>query len=157
MTGAAAALGRLVDWILRAEVIDGGGTGATHFKRWCLGALPNGRRLYLHHFVGSDMWRDLHDHPKAFLSIGLLGGYVEEVSYFTTSDGQPMRTLKRRRWVAPWFRRFDATHTHRLRIAPGRPCWTLVVTGPYRRAWGFWSADGWVYWQRYLRERGGHA
>lgn len=32
------------------------------------------------------------------------------------------------------------------------PCWSLVVTGPPRRRWGFWCPKGWVHWKEFLGE-----
>ena len=87
-----------------------------------------GAANYLHCMVGDDWSRDMHDHPKPFLSIGLWGSYVEETPTGT-------RTYK-----APWIRTFPAHHVHRLRLAPGcKRCWTLVFTGPETREWGFWE------------------
>ena len=78
--------------------------GRPYLHRWRLLSLPNGRRLYLHHFVRSDSQRDLHDHPKTFISIGLLGGYVEE-----TPHG-------RKRFVAPFIRKFPPEHLSLIHI-----------------------------------------
>jgi len=86
-----------VDRVLRAEVIKG--TADQYMKCWWLLALPGERRVYLHKFVGSDWSRDLHDHPKWFVSIGLWGGYVEEVGeqqYVHSHDLKGWLTKRRR-------------------------------------------------------------
>ncbi|MYE01494.1 MAG: hypothetical protein F4Y03_09465 [Alphaproteobacteria bacterium] len=150
---------RLIDWLLRAEIIDGAGATDTYLKRWWLLALPGKRRVYLHRFTGSDWARDLHDHPKAFWSIGLRGGYVEETPR-RAPDDRPLwlLPLRRRRWVAPWIRRFPATHIHRLRVNRSRPTWTIVITGSEEREWGFWTARRrWVHWREYVSLNGGTA
>lgn len=127
------------------EEINGGGICETYLYRWVLWKGPNGRALYLHHFVGDDWSRDLHDHPKAFVSIGLAGGYDEE--YRVDPDG----ALGYRQWRAPWFRRFPATHIHRLKTKHLGGCWTLVYVGPVVRAWGFWVNGKWWPWHYYVK------
>ena len=136
-------LQQLIDRLFHFERIDGHGAVARYLHRWTLLRLPGGRALYLHHFVGSDWSRDLHDHPKGFLSIGLWGGYIE----FTPArpDG--------RRWRAPWVRYFPATHIHRLEVP--RNCWTLVYVGKLQRNWGFHTAGSWMPWDEYVRLYGG--
>ena len=55
---------QLVNRLFRLEEINGHG-GPIHLRRWTLLRSPWGR-VYLHHFVGDDAGRDLHDHPKRF-------------------------------------------------------------------------------------------
>lgn len=99
--------------------------------------------IYLHRIVTDDWSRDLHDHPKRFVSIGLWGGYVEETT------GGAERTFR-----APWVRTFPAEHVHRLRLlGPGRECWTLVITLRTEREWGFYPGGRFVQWQEYIRGR----
>ena len=138
-----------IDRVFRFEIIDGHGAVALYLHRWRLLSLGGGRAVYLHHFLGSDWSRDLHDHPKPFVSIGLRGGYVEETF-------NPVQLVtKRRQWRAPWIRRFPAWHVHRLRITRARPTWTLVYVGKAVRDWGFWTPAGWVEWSVYVRQFGG--
>lgn len=93
--------------------------------------------IKLHRIYRHDLQRDLHDHPWAFLSIILLGYYVED-----TVDG-----LKRRRWWN-WKRAEDR---HSIREVSRSPVWTLVFCGPKRRTWGFWVDGGtkFVNWRDY--------
>ena len=82
----------------KAEEINGRERCPTYLYRWTV-AKWRGRGIYLHHFVGDDWSRDLHDHPKRFISIGLKGGYVSgcrapnrtpllfEINGFTTLHG----------------------------------------------------------------------
>ena len=111
--------------------------GGDYLHRWIIVRFRSGRGLYLHRFLRSDWTRDMHDHPKPFLSIGLCGGYVE---------GTPEGTCAYR---APWIRRFPPHHVHRVRINRRRGCWTLVYVGRREKAWGFWRAGKWVPWRRY--------
>ncbi len=94
-------------------------------------------RVYVHKFVADDWSRDLHDHPKRFISIGLWGSYIEE-----TPQGE-------RVYRAPWIRTFPAEHVHRLRLR-SRVCWTLVITLRAVRPWGFYHEGAWVPWREYV-------
>jgi hypothetical protein len=131
---------RLLDRMFRLEEINGDGLCPTYLYRWTLlrwGTLA----VYLHKFVGDDWSLDLHDHPKRFWSIGLLGGYNE------WTPGSNFC----REWRAPWIRTFPAVHTHRLTgPSPDNPCWTLVITGKPVRAWGFWHFGQFVPWRKYV-------
>lgn len=127
----------------RAEEINGAGRCPTYLFRWTLARFGQ-TKVYLHKFVGDDWSRDVHDHPKRFISIGLWGSYQEE-----TWDGI-------RRWSAPWFRSFPAEHRHRI-TTPWGHCWTLVIVGAPEREWGFWHGDSFYPWLDYVRGKDGVA
>lgn len=127
-----------IDRLLQMEMISGDGMCPPYMYRWTLAKARNWS-VYLHHFVGDDWTRDLHDHPKRFISIGLWGRYVEE-----TLVGE-------RVWRAPWIRSFPAVHRHRLKLIDRRQCWTLVIVLKAERDWGFWSKGRWVQWREYLK------
>lgn len=38
---------------------------------------------------------------------------------------------------------------HRLVIEPGRPAWSLFLTGPKVREWGFHCPQGWRPWRAF--------
>ena len=138
---------RLIDRVFAFERIDGDDR-CPYLHRWRLASFGRERKVYLHHFVGSDWSRDLHDHPKRFISIGLWGGYIEE----TPATWPLVQPPRLRTWRAPWIRSFPATHIHRLILPDGWTCWTLVFTGRETRAWGFFLPDGtWIEWMRYMR------
>lgn len=129
------------------------GTDAKYLIRWTLWRGLYGKALYLHHIVASDWAREPHDHPKTFTSIGLWGSYTEEVyqvkglGYLTGSLIGTGRVLVRmaglcRRWHAPWVRQFPPGHIHRVLVAPGQTCWTLVHVGEKQQDWGFYRQDG---------------
>lgn len=134
-----------------------------YLTRYCLLALPGGRRLYLHHFTGDDWSRDPHDHPKTFWSIGLRGCYDEDV-YQAQAVGRIQRVdsagfhwdrqavfQRRVRWTAPWFRKFPAEHIHNIHMVDGGTAWTLVWTGKESRMWGFWEdSKRWVDFRTYI-------
>lgn len=123
--------------LFRREEINGGKRCPTYMFRWTL--LKCGSAgLYLHRFVADDWSRDLHDHPKRFISIGLRGQYCEE-----TPHGA-------RVYRAPWIRSFPATHVHRISLVGGEECWTLVIVLRAVRPWGFWHGGKWIPWREYV-------
>lgn len=162
---------RLIDRIFEREEMDGDGRCATYLVRWTLLKLPLGMGVYLHHFVGDDWSRDMHDHPKRFISIGLNGGYIEETPALGQLDpGEPEPrfypcgcshvkvefglcahySARRTVYSAPWIRTFPAEHIHRIRLINGQPCWTLVVVLRTSRPWGFWHRVEWIPWRKYV-------
>jgi len=97
-----------------------------YLHRWWL--IPRNRvcNIYLHHMMESDDNRALHDHPWHSLSIILKGKFLE-----ITEDNKS--SWRKRGQVV--FRR--ATLAHRLELLPGEEAWTLFITGPKIREWGF--------------------
>lgn len=109
--------------------------------------------VYLHRFVGSDD-ECLHCHPWPFISIILRGGYFEHVGHGWREEwgsGRYGWAEVKRRWHGPLsmlFRR--AEHAHRIELAgDGRPTWSLVLIGPRRRSWVFFTRLGWLRWTVY--------
>lgn len=102
--------------------------------------------VLVHRFTGSDPAPDPHDHPWGFLTIVLWGRYTEYCRY--EYHGVPF-LMPRIVWGIH-FR--SAEHAHRVELNPDqrRPVWTLVITGPRRRKWGFYTAEGWVHWKKYV-------
>ena len=88
------------------------------------------------HCVRTSDPSDMHDHPWDYVSTLLAGSYVE-----VTEHGSA-------RYTAPCTLVRTAEHAHRLEVPDG-PCWTLLVTGPVRRRWGFHTPAGWVHWRDY--------
>lgn len=125
----------------KAEEINGRERCPTYLYRWTLFQWAKHFSIYLHHFVGDDWSRDLHDHPKRFISIGLRGWYIEE----TPTHGK-------RIYRAPWIRTFPATHIHRLAV-PSKNCWTLVIVLKPVREWGFWHFGEFIPWRSYVNSK----
>lgn len=84
--------------------------------------------IRLHHWLAPDDDRAHHDHPWRFTTFVLWGGYTDD----SPAGDEHLR--------APAIRRRTAEHRHTVRPDPGG-AWTIVVTGPRIRTWGFW-ADG---------------
>lgn len=86
----------------------------------------------LHHILRSDNDRHFHDHPMSFASLILWGGYIEHT---------PSRDPRVCRAGSMVFRRAEDPHFLKLR---GKSAWTFLLTGPFRRDWGFHTEDGWI-------------
>ncbi|MGD8830742.1 MAG: hypothetical protein PVF57_09070 [Pseudomonadales bacterium] len=107
--------------------------------------IPKNRFLnvYLHRFQEPDPGRDLHDHPWWSVSIVLKGRYVERFS-----EGGEIRTRTKGGLTRCFSLRKPTTRHTITWISPGG-CWTIFVTGPKIREWGFHTRNGWVHNQTY--------
>jgi hypothetical protein len=107
--------------------------------------------LYLHRIHTPDVDRDPHNHPWWFASLVLSGGYDELVWDHPEDIGRPMprnvirRARSRGRFSLRSIRRSEA---HRITDVRG-VLWTLVLTGPRRASWGFWTPRGFMDWRDY--------
>lgn len=112
--------------------------------RWWI--IPRNRcfNIYLHKFLRSDDDRALHDHPWLNVSYLLHGEYVE----YSIHAGGVQAAV---RYVAGQmkFRRAKTAH----RIAIDKPCWSLLITGPVIREWGFHCPASWRSWKVFTSER----
>lgn len=119
---------------------------APYLRRWFLLPRNDACNIYLHEIRHDDIDLALHDHPYDFESTILRGSYLEHRQSF---DGKPAhaiyktgdRNVKR------------AESLHRLQVLDG-PVWTLLITGPRRREWGFETPDGWVHWEEFENNQG---
>lgn len=107
--------------------------------------------VYLHRMLKPDPCDALHDHPWASLSLMLSGAVAEE---FDGGRGSGTRLIEAGALV---YR--PAAFAHRLfPAAPGgEATWTLFVTGPVVREWGFHCPRGWRHWTLFTAERPGRA
>lgn len=106
--------------------------------------------VYLHDINLPDADRDPHDHPWPFAAWILRGGYTEEVwdspAELATGGTVYSRTLLQRRWS---WHRMNTTAAHMITsIQPHTK--TLIITGPRKKSWGFWTHGGFVPWQEYV-------
>lgn len=102
-----------------------------YLNRWHL--IPRNKwfNIYLHQFVGPDPGAHAHDHPWWNLTIKLRGGYME-IRTRGTWDFLGGRITVR-----------TPTACHKI-VDIDAPCWTLFITGPVVRDWGFWVRGKWV-------------
>lgn len=99
--------------------------------------------VFVHRMQVPDPGSDLHDHPWAFGSLILAGGYDEvTASIRDAKHGQKIRRRARWTWALT---RIDECHT--IVSLARSPTWTLVVTGPTRRRWGFYVDGAWQDWE----------
>ena len=93
-------------------------------KRW---VAEFGRfSVRLHHWFSSDDERAPHDHSWWFWTAILAGRYIDH-----SDEGSEV--------MFPGKVRFrPADHRHWVEIPSGKKCWTLLVTGPFVRPFGFW-------------------
>lgn len=121
-----------------------------YLERWWI--IPHNRyfNIYLHHFMRSDDDRALHDHPWINLSILLSGSYREHMPHGVVKLRKPWRPWAF--WRLPFRRSVDA---HRVELIDGAPVWTLFLTGPKIRKWGFLCPRGWVVWTEFVEIRDG--
>ncbi|WP_236643654.1 hypothetical protein [Flavisphingopyxis soli] len=116
--------------------------GNDYLRRWWV--IPRNRlfNIYHHDVLHSDEDRALHDHPWWNVSIVLAGGYFEHV---IEAGG-----INRKVWRGPGsivFRRAKAAHRLELPFEGAR-AFTLFITGPRIRQWGFHCAQaGWRHWK----------
>jgi hypothetical protein len=104
-------------------------------------------KLYLHIIKRSDDDPDPHDHPWDFTTLILKNGYIDE-SYVLNPWGRDNSDKDELSFLSVRHRK--AEHVHQVKLKEGRPAWTLVVLGKYRRKWGFVTKDRWVLWREYL-------
>lgn len=140
-----------------------------YLHRWYL--IPKNKffNIYLHKFLRSDDDRALHDHPWASISFILSEGYYEHFPLHT--GGQETYVLERKPF-SPIIRGAEQAHRIELRSRvvlfegdiselndPSKtvpryeemPCWSLFITGPKVREWGFHCTGKWVHWEKFTK------
>lgn len=135
-----------------------GGQENPYLRRHWL--LPRNRffNIYVHEFLRSDDDRALHDHPWLFNASWLIEG--EYLEHTKAAFGY---TVTHRRAGQFKFRWGPAPHRVELvgnegdppdvPFVEAMPCWTVFITGPVVRAWGFHCERGWVPWQEFTDAR----
>jgi hypothetical protein len=143
------ARGRPADFVI-------GGADSPYLRRhW---VLPRNRlfNVYVHQFLRSDDDRALHDHPWLFnVSFLLEGAYIEHT--IAAGGVEIASARKAGDWKLRWG---PAPHRVKLIADPFAEthhelgCWTVFVTGPVVRNWGFHcTKTGWIPWQRFTDAR----
>ena len=108
--------------------------GDVYMRRWYLVPRNKWLNVYLHNIVRSDYAEELHDHPWNTVSILLTGDMEEIYSKIPQYKWSRKSRTVPRFW--PIFRKAELAH--RLLVHINRPVWTIFITGPKRRKWGFW-------------------
>lgn len=122
--------------------------GLDYLVRWRIVQTPL-FAIYLHDLLEPDTDRDPHDHPFDFISIILRGGYTERVWPEIREAVIGLHELIYvRRWLPGSVHKMTMEKAHMItRVRPGTK--SLILCGPRRRNWGFWTAEGFVPWQEY--------
>jgi hypothetical protein len=125
-----------------------------YLLRWYL--LPRNRffNLYLHKFLRDDEDRALHDHPWWFVSLMLWGSYYETRATVLEPD---IHAVTKRSAPSICYRNVLCRHRVTLcKDSAGKPtpCWTIVLTGPKVKSWGFWCPKGWIHWKEFENQGG---
>lgn len=120
-----------------------GGHVNPYLIRWFLIPRNKWLNLYLHKFCRDDDDRALHDHPWWFVSVMIRGSYKEHTENGCVIRHSPSIAFRR------------ATHRHKVELFTDSngnkiPCWTIVITGPRSRVWGFWCPKGFVPWTQFV-------
>lgn len=136
--------------------------GEKYLRRWYVIPRNPFFNIYLHHFQGSDDDRALHDHPWLFnLSWLLRGSYREWTrgTYEEWNECYDARKLWRITHTPPTVGRVQCVGSvkfrwgrspHRIQLTHG-DCWTLFITGPRIREWGFYCPKGWKHWRDFTK------
>ena len=115
--------------------------GNDYLLRWYIIPRNQFLNIYLHEFRHSDDDRALHDHPWYSVSF-LLKGELKEHTF------NGVRFIKR---FLPVLR--SAKFAHSLELIKG-PAWTIFITGPKIRHWGFHCPNNWKRWEDFTDESG---
>lgn len=107
-------------------------------KRWAL-AVDDEGCAYLHNLIGPDQ-PYLHDHPWSFKSHILSGGYVEVIH-----DHNRVQEVSQRHVSGSVLHRSSDFMHFISHVEPNT--WTLVVTGPRIKEWGFYVATEWMHFK----------
>ena len=120
-----------------------GGRDNPYLLRWIFAepqGLPHPRPgIYVHKILRDDDDRALHDHPWDATLCIVKGSYREIRA--DCPEGEV--------FAAGSVRRIVAETAHRLEVVDGH-VWTVCLTGPRRREWGFVCPQGWVHWADFV-------
>lgn len=160
-------LNKVADWLIqRAQRtpyihLDG------YMNRWWLVPYNKwGFAARIHQILRSDTDRHYHDHPWAYISIVLRGGYWELTPRLRETAWGLDIVGERRRWRGPGSVAFrSAKSWHKLQLPTWTrlnntgceienvPCWTLFITFPKTQSWGFLVEGTKVLWRDYLGDK----
>jgi hypothetical protein len=129
-----------------------------YLKRWWLIPRNNFFNIYLHNMLLDDD-AVLHDHPYISLSLVLTDGLVEH--YVKKPRQEWAKECLRRDGKAniEWNARQRDTHAGDLvyrssqfahQLVVMKPAWTIFMTGPRIKTWGFWCPRGFRKWDKYV-------
>lgn len=154
---------KTTNWILKKceaislkrnpDMIIGDEKNPVYLSRWFL---KRNRffNLYYHVFTNHDEDRALHDHPYWSLSIILKGSYYEYVPHKNLKHFKKTREVIQKERVRGQLILRSGSDPHFIKLKQEDknpiPAFTLFVTGPRYRKWGFWCKR-WMYYKDFLK------
>jgi hypothetical protein len=135
-----------------------------YLHRWY--AIPRNRffNIYIHEFLRSDHDGALHDHPWFNLSILVLGAYREHTIAKGGINKWKLRrtgTLSGIKFRSPWSaHRVELLTNAAMGLPEMRgvkqetPVYTIFITGPKLRRWGFHCRLGWRDFELFVKTTG---
>lgn len=145
-----------MSWSVMSKMILRKLDGDPYLTRWRIVQTP-WFRIFIHRLDASDPGVDLHDHPWAFASFILKGGYDEEriktkhaVAWAKfAEDNQRMYADHIDRGHVHFRQRFRLNvmrrdECHRISVLLREPTWTLVFAWGRKTEWGFFLPTGYV-------------
>ena len=117
------------------------GQDRDYLQRWYI--IPRNRffNIYLHRYTGSDDDRALHDHPWWSLSINGKGRLAEIRERFVENDYGWWQAGEETRDIIPFWPYLRAPLDMHRMLLRTETAWTLFITGPRVRDWGFRQFD----------------
>ena len=131
-----------------------------YLLRWHLIPRNPFLNVYLHNFRRSDVDFALHDHPWLFnLSYVWSGRMYEWEPWKPDIQRHGLASAckhpVRRHLIAGEVKFRWGRCPHRIEIPKGvREVWTIFITGPRIRKWGFWCPKGWMAFDDLTRKTG---
>lgn len=124
-----------------------------YLKRWVLNFGKFSIRL--HHWIGSDDPRYMHDHAWGFYTLVLKGGYtdISQIGDIPADHTYPSTLRQHLKRGSLTYR--PAHHRHTVQTDSGG-AWTLLLVGPFKRKWGFYVDGEYVGVREYFRKFGHH-
>lgn len=126
-----------------------------YLQRWWLVPRNDWMNVYLHRMIRDDD-AVLHDHSYWSLSLVLSDG-LEELWLEKPDDvsrlwkGNIIDVAETRRPVQGDLVLRTPRMAHQLKVLPGTEPWTIFVTGPRVKSWGFYCKRGWKLWSEYVK------
>lgn len=123
-------------------MVDANSPQGASLNRWYVWPRNRFVNLYLHQFLRSDDDFALHDHPWLFNASRIVKGF-----YFENTIKEGGVYYRDRREEGSWkFRWGPSPHRVELDVVDGKnqECWTLFMTGPIVREWGFHCPKRWM-------------
>ena len=107
--------------------------------------------IFIHHILKSDN-DELHDHPWGYFTLILSGGYYEHLK-LTEAGSEEEKIVKL--WRGPGFyQSVSSSWIHRLELDKTKgETWTLFIPFKKEKNWGFYTNNGFVDNETYLKNK----